>query len=290
MKISPLHDEFGAVIEEIDLANDLAGDSGEAPFRQIDEAINQYSVLLFRGQSLNDETHIAFTRRFGPLEENHVEYYTSGAIAYIGKIGNIDADGNQLKNQARKVVSQTANNMWHSDSSFRENPSLHSLLYAYEVPAEGGETEFVSARAAYQRLDQQTRDQIDNAIGIHDYIYSRTKVGEDAVSEGQRTYMRPVRQRLVRRNPHTGDKNYYVGSHVRDIEGMSSNEGKALIDRLMIEATRAESVYRHHWQAGDLVIWDNRCVLHRGAGYDADKYRRLLHQTRVRGLGPTLAE
>ena len=102
--------------------------------------------------------------------------------------------------------------------------------------------------------------------------------------------MRPVRQRLVRRNPITGDLNYYVGSHVRSIEGMDKNEADTLIKRLMDEATRNESIYRHQWNAGDLVIWDNRCVLHRGCGYDADRYRRRLHQTRVRGYGPSLAE
>ncbi len=286
MQITPLHAEFGATVSGVDLAAPLDA----ALFGEIDLALNRYSVLLFRNQRLDDDSHMAVTRRFGAPEENHVEFYTSGTIAYIGKIGNIDANGKQLRNQARKVVSQTANNMWHSDSSFRETPSLHSLLYAYEVPAEGGDTEFVSARAAYQRLDDATRNRIDDAVGIHDYIFSRTKVGEDAVSEGQRTYMRPVRQRLVRRNPVTGDKNYYVGSHVCAIEGMDDDEARPLIDQLINEATREQSVYRHQWQAGDLVIWDNRCVLHRGAGYDADRFRRRLHQTRVRGTGPTLAE
>ena len=102
--------------------------------------------------------------------------------------------------------------------------------------------------------------------------------------------MHPVRQRLVRQNPVTGERNYFVASHVRTIEGMPEDEARALLDRLMAEATRPESVYRHRWRAGDFVIWDNRCMLHRGCGYDADKYRRRMHQTRVRGWGPSLAE
>jgi alpha-ketoglutarate-dependent 2,4-dichlorophenoxyacetate dioxygenase len=167
---------------------------------------------------------------------------------------------------------------------------MYSLLAAYEVPDEAGETEFASARAAYQRLDAATRELIEGRVGIHDYIYSRTKVGEDAVNQGQRTYMHPVRQRLVRQNPVTGERNYFVASHVRGIEGMPDAEGRALIERLIAEATRPESVYRHRWQAGDFVIWDNRCMLHRGCGYDADKYRRRMHQTRVRGIGPSIAE
>ncbi|OED41145.1 hypothetical protein AB833_10325 [Chromatiales bacterium (ex Bugula neritina AB1)] len=286
MKISPLHIEFGAEIHDINLSQGLDGNL----FAHIDEAINKYSVLLFRGQSLDDDSHLELTARFGTPEEEHVSYYSTGTIRYTGVIGNIDPDGKHLKNAARKVVSQTANNLWHSDSSFREIPSLHSLLYAYEVPDEGGDTEFVSARAAYQRLSTEEKNQIHNAVGIHDYIYSRTSVSEDAVSEGQRNYMRPVRQRLVRRNPQTNELNYFVGSHVRSIEGMEDDAATRLINRLMSEATRSESVFRHQWQAGDLVIWDNRCVLHRGCGYDADRYRRRLHQTRVRGTGPSLAE
>ena len=115
-------------------------------------------------------------------------------------------------------------------------------------------------------------------------------MGEDAVTESQRTYMHPVRQRLVRQNPVTGEKNLYLGSHVKEIENVPQAEGRPVIDRLIAEMTRPESVYRHRWQVGDFVIWDNRCLLHRGCGYDAEKYRRRMHQTRVRGLGPSLAE
>ena len=286
MQITPLHDEVGACITDVDLSLPLSN----TQFAQIDQAINRYSVLLFRDQQLDDDLHIAFTRRFGELEEEHVSYYSRGEITYIGTIGNIDADGKQLSNTNRGVRSSTGNQLWHSDSSFREVPSLYSILYAYEVPAEGGDTEFVSARAAYKRLHADTQKNIENLVGIHDYIYSRTSVSEDAVNQGQRTFMYPVRQKLVRTNPRTGEKNFYVGSHVRDIDGWQRDASRPLLDTLMNEATRPESIYRHRWLVGDLLMWDNRCVLHRGCGYDADKYRRLKHQTRVRGVGPTLAE
>jgi alpha-ketoglutarate-dependent 2,4-dichlorophenoxyacetate dioxygenase len=161
---------------------------------------------------------------------------------------------------------------------------------AYEVPDEAGETEFASARSAYARLDAPTRELIEGRIGIHDYIYSRTKVGEDAVSQGQRTYMHPVRQRLVRQNPVTGERNVFVGSHLKAIEGMPEDQAQPLILRLIDEVTRLESRYRHRWCVGDLVMWDNRCLLHCGCGYDAEKYRRRMHQTRVRGEMPSIAE
>jgi alpha-ketoglutarate-dependent 2,4-dichlorophenoxyacetate dioxygenase len=281
---TPLHAEFGARASGVDLSQPLT----DSIFEAIDFAINQYSILLFENQNMNDSAHLDFTRRFGQLEEEHVTYYSKGEVIYLGRVGNIDDDGNKVT--LRQIKSSTGNEMWHSDSSFREIPAMYSILSAYEVPDEAGETEFASARAAYQRLDASTRELIDSKTGIHDYIFSRTKVGEDAVTPSQRTYMHPVRQRLVRQNPVTGEKNVFVGSHVKEIEGMPDDEAKPLIESLIEEVTRPESRYRHQWQVGDLMIWDNRCVLHRGCGYDAEKYRRRMHQTRVRGLGPSIAE
>jgi alpha-ketoglutarate-dependent 2,4-dichlorophenoxyacetate dioxygenase len=268
MNIDPVHAEFGARISGVDLAVPLEQNT----FNQIDDAINRYSLLLFENQQMNDAAHLDFTRRFGELEEEHLSYYSRGIVTYIGRVGNIDDDGNKVS--LRQIKASTGNEMWHADSSFREIPAMYSMLRAYEVPDEAGETEFASARAAYRRLDQSTQQHIENLVGIHDYIFSRTKVSEDAVTRNQRTYMHPVRQRLVRQNPVTGEKNVFVGSHVR----------------LIAEVTRPESVYRHRWRVGDFMIWDNRCMLHRGCGYDADKYRRRMHQTRVRGCCPSIAE
>jgi alpha-ketoglutarate-dependent 2,4-dichlorophenoxyacetate dioxygenase len=192
MNIEPLHPEFGARIGGIDLCQPL----DQSSFEQIDAAINRYSFLLFEDMPMNDQAQLDFTARFGELEEEHVSYYSHGEVTYIGRVGNINPDGSKVS--ARQVKASTGNEMWHSDSSFREIPALYSLLAAYEVPAEAGETEFASARAAYARLDADTRALIDDRVAIHDYIYSRTKVGADAVTPNQRTYMHPVRQRLVR--------------------------------------------------------------------------------------------
>ena len=284
LSFTPIHAEFGALVRGVDLSQDLSN----SLFAAIDVAINQYSILLFKNQNMNDDTHLEFTARFGQPEEEHTTYYSHGKITYIGRVGNIDDDGNKVS--ARQVKASTGNELWHSDSSFREIPAMYSILSAYEVPDEAGETEFASGRTAYQRLDAQTCELIDDKIGIHDYIYSRTQVGEDAVTQNQRTYMHPVRQRLVRQNPVTGERNIFVGSHVKEIEGLPDAEAKPLIASLIAETTRPESVYRHRWQSGDFMIWDNRCILHRGCGYDADRYRRRMHQTRVRCPGPSLAE
>jgi alpha-ketoglutarate-dependent 2,4-dichlorophenoxyacetate dioxygenase len=143
MNITPIHEEFGVLISGIDLAQTL----DERTFAQIDDAINRYSLVLFENQQMNDVAHLAFTRRFGDLEEEHVSYYSRGEVTYIGRVGNIDDDGNKVSQ--RQIKASTGNEMWHSDSSFREIPAMYSILAAYEVAAEAGETEFASARAAY---------------------------------------------------------------------------------------------------------------------------------------------
>ena len=286
MRFEPLHHEFGATVHDCALRPDMSA----AEIQRLEQAVNHYSLLLLPGQDLDDDRHLALTRRFGEAEEEHVAYYSAGEVKYIGTVGNIDDRGSALPNASPRVRYQTGNEMWHTDSSFRENPSLYSLLYAYEVPDEGGETEFASARTAYARLDEATRQLLEPLVGIHDYIYSRTKVSPDAVNQSQRAHMYPVRNRLVRCNPVNGRRNFFIGSHVRDIEGWEHDRAQALLARLLAAAVRPESVCRHQWAAGDLLLWDNRCVLHRGCGYDADKCRRRLHQTRVRGRGPTLTE
>jgi alpha-ketoglutarate-dependent 2,4-dichlorophenoxyacetate dioxygenase len=180
--------------------------------------------------------------------------------------------------------------MWHSDSSFREVPTYVSIMCAYEVPEEGGLTEFVSTRAAHTRLDEEMRRRIEPLIVVHDYVFSRSRVAPDAVTPSHAASLPPVPQRLVRRNPRSGAANFYVGSHAREIEGWDYAESRRLIDGLTAEATQPEHVYSHAWRPGDLVIWDNRCLLHRGSGYDADRYRRYMRQTRVAGAGRTLDE
>lgn len=284
MNLIGLHEEFGAEVSGVDLSRPVPEDLLAA----LDSALNRHSMLLFREQDMDDTRHLALTGLFGDLEEEHVSYYGAGEITYIGLVGNVDSRGNRTP--GRRVRSQTGNQMWHSDSSFREIPSMYSILCAYQVPGQGGETEFASGRSAWTRLDRRAQEMMLPLVGIHDYIYSRTKIGEDAVNASQRTYMRPVRQRLVRKNPVTGERNLYGGSHLRQIETLDNGRSRELIDGIMNEITRPESVYRHDWKAGDVMIWDNRCLLHRGCGYDADRYLRRMHQTRVRCRGTSLAE
>ena len=277
-----LHADFGARINGVDLASELSADE----IIELRAAIDEYSVLHFPGQAMSDEAQLALTRQLGEPEESHGVFGRTGEIEYIGTIGNV-VDGETKRDEADpQTLSQKGNNLWHSDSSFRQVPSFVSILHAYEVPGEGGETEFVSQRAAYGRLDDDVKTQIDDLHVLHDYVFSRTKVAP--VHDNHAASLPPIEHKLVRSNPNTGVRNFYVGSHARSIIGWSGINSRRLIDQLNEEATVPEAQYSHRFSEGDTVFWDNRCVLHRGAGYDADRWRRFMRQSRVRGAGRTL--
>ena len=284
LTVKPLHADFGARITGVDLGAPLSDDTVE----EIRVAIDAYSFLLFPDQKMDDDSHLAFTRMLGEPEANHTKLGEEGIIEYFGTIGNVQSDGTVLGNSHERMIFLTGNNMWHSDSSFRKVPSFVSIMCAYEVPEEGGETEFVSARAAYNRLAEDEKEKIDPLHVVHDYVFSRSKVAP--VKPSHAASLPPIEQKLVRSNPRTGAKNHYIGSHAKQIAGWSLEESRPLLDDLLDRATQPEFAYSQAWQPGDVVIWDNRCLLHRGAGYDADKYRRYMRQTRVAGAGPTLAE
>jgi len=285
-KIEPLHDDFGARLTGVD----LTGEISDATVGAIWEAIDEYSFVCFPDQPYDDERQLAFTRKLGEPEPSHVALGEEGRIEYFGTIGNVQADGTALGADHRKTKFLTGNNMWHTDASFKAVPAALSIMCVYETPDEGGETLFASNRAAYERMPDDERQTLDPMIAVHDYVFSRSKVAPDAVSPSLAASLPPVRQKLVRRNTRNGRKNLFIGSHVREIEGMEPAASRALLDELVEKATPDGAIYAHSWKPGDLVIWDNRCLLHRGAGYDADKYRRLMRQTRVSGVASSLDE
>ena len=282
----PLHSDFGARVTGLDLGDGLSASA----VSEIERAIDDFSFLWFPEQSVSDDMQLAFTKLLGEPEPSHVKLGQEGVIEYFITIGNVQDDGSVFGNDHPKTRFLTGNNMWHSDSSFRDVPTYVSIMCAYEVPDEGGMTQFVSQRAAYNRLTEKTQVDIDPLIAIHDYVFSRSKVSDDAVTPSHANSLPPVRQKLVRKNPATGERNFYVGSHAREIEGWGFAESRDLLDDLLARTTEREHIYEHIWSPGDLVIWDNRCLLHRGSGYDADKYRRRMRQTRVQGAGSTLEE
>ena len=277
LDIEPLHSDFGARVTGTALAGDLP-DSDVALIR---DAIDTYSLLCFPDQDMTDERQLAFTRLLGEPEAEQVTFGSTGKVTYFGTVGNVQGDGSKRGNAHAGTHYQTGNQLWHSDSSFRETPSLVSILHAYEVPGEGGATAFASMRTGYARLPGDMRETIEPLHVIHDYVFSRSTVAP--VDPNHAASLPPVMHRLVRENPANGRKNYYVGSHARSIPGWSGIDSRRLLDDLLRRATQPRDIHTHHWRAGDTVIWDNRCMLHRGTGYDADRWRRRMRQTRVVG-------
>ena len=265
----PLHEDFGARVRGIDLTRDL----DPSAVTTIRDAMDRYSVLVFPEQAMSDQAQLALTRKL---------------VEYFATIGNVIDARNHKGNDDPHTRYQRGNNLWHSDSSFRLVPTKFSINHSYEAPGEGGETEFASQRAAYARLPAQRTAEIDPLLVLHDYVFSRSQVAP--VDPNHAASLPPIEHRLVRVNPANGAKNYYVGSHARSIVGWSGIDGRRLIDELCAFATAPERIYRHRWRAGDTVMWDNRCVLHRGTGFDANRWRRLMRQTRVAGDGPTRSE
>ena len=277
LTIKPLHEDFGARVTGVSLSGDLS----DGLVAAIREAIDGFSFLCFPDQDMSDDKQLAFTRLLGVPEPEHVTFGKTGEVVYFGTVGNVADDGTKKDNADAGTRYQRGNEMWHSDSSFREVPSYVSIVHAYEAPDEGGATEFVSTRAAYTRLPDTLCTTIAPLQVLHDYVFSRSKVAP--VDPNHAASLPPVLHKLVRENPTNGLKNSFIGSHARSIAGWSGIESRRLLDELLEQATRPEDIYAQLWRAGDTVIWDNRCTLHRGTGYDADKYRRRMRQTRVIG-------
>ncbi len=278
LKFEKLHEDFGAKISSFDPRKLLSKDFAT----QIMAAIDEYSFLHFPKQVIDESKHLTFTKLLGIPEINHVKFGQEGVKDYFYTIGNVQGSGRALPNSHKTVIFQTGNNMWHSDSSFQKTPAFATITYACETPTVGGETEFVSCRSAYTRLPDLIKKEIDRLIVVHDYVFSRSKVSQDAVTPSHAVSLPPVRHKLVSENTAIRRKNYYIGSHAKEIEGWGLCESRRLLDDLLERATRADYIYTHQWEKGDFVIWDNRCLLHRGKGYDANLYRRRLRQTRVK--------
>ena len=279
-----LHPDFGARVTGLSLTDELS----KEVISEIQIAIDQYSLLHFQNQKMTDESQMVITRCLGEPEAEHVTYGKTGKIVYFGTVGNVMDDDSKKDGTDPSTLYQKGNELWHSDSSFRKIPSYFSITHAYEVPGEGGETEFASMRSAYARLPREKQEKIENLSCIHDYVFSRSPVAP--VNPKHAASLPPVEHKLVRTNPVNGLKNYFVGSHARSVVGWHGVESRKLLDDLLEWSTQPKDVYSHKWAAGDTVVWDNRCLLHRGAGYNADRWRRRMRQTRVAGKVSTLEE
>lgn len=283
ISVKPLHPLFVAEITGIDITVPVERDD----FRTIWDAFNEHQILVFREQPFDDDSQIAFSRNFGTLETMEPHPANNFRPTHIAVMTNLDASGNLLPLDDPSMIHRLRNEAWHTDSSFKRIGALASLLSARIVPPTGGNTEFASGRAAYAALPDERRQALEGLQAIH-RVTKPDDVDEPAYDAEQKrrlTVIHPV----VRTNPVNGRRNLYVGAHAQEIVGWPREEGRALLDELTAYVAQPQFVYSHAWREGDLVIWDNRCALHRATPYDRTRHRRKLHRTTVAGTDPETA-
>jgi len=273
--VKPMRDDFVARVEGVDLTRPLPPDV----FATVRRALDEHSVLILPGPVLDDDQQIAFSSQWGKMEPTKGINPAKGTP--FARQSNLDIEsGDILASDDRRMRYQKGNYLWHADSTFKKTPSLCSILSARQVPPEGGNTEFVSTRAAFERLDAELQRTVEQLTVEHDFAYSRSKTGF-SFNPTEASFYPSVWHPLVQKNPVTGRKSLLIGAHASLIVGWDVDEGRLLLDKLLSMATVDAAIYSHQWSDGDVIIWDNRSVLHRATAYDSDRYPRLMQRTTI---------
>ena len=284
--VCPVTPDFVAEVGDVDLSRTLAPADVEA----IADALWTYAVLVFPDQSLTHEQHLGFAARFGPLETK-LDVYREGSRARtprgIEDLSNLDLDGGIKVADSRVRLMRLANRLWHTDSTFKRVPAKVSMLYGREVPPVGGQTEYADTRAAYDALPRSMKRRLEGMAAEHSFRASRARVGFTDFSAEENAGLPPVPQAMARTIPETGRRSLYVASHVGRVLGLSPEDGEALVAELLAHATQRRFVYTHRWRRFDLVVWDDRCTLHRGLAYDDARWRRDLQRATVSDVANT---
>ncbi|MGE0222922.1 MAG: TauD/TfdA dioxygenase family protein [Acetobacteraceae bacterium] len=275
----PLAEIGGIEITDIDLSRPLSDGSRDrllATFRA-------HPVMVFRNQRLDREQQFDFTTHFGEVETKHVgRFVDSERYTAVHTVSNLDENGNPSD-----VLRERGNYYWHSDKSYHAVPSLMTMLHAVELPPKGGETQFANLAMAYAALPEAMKQRIAGLRAEHSWEASRRNSDSRPATEEQKRERPPVQHPLVRTHPDTGAKVLYLGNHASHIVGWPYKEGHALLAELLAHATQGRFVYTHAWRTGDLVMWDNRCLVHRALTHqDMGSHRRVLHRTVVTGTVP----
>ncbi len=276
--VTPVGRVMAAEIGGIDLSEPFDDSIRDA----ILDALNANQILIFPGQDLSKEAQVAFTMRFGDVEQHVARNYDGKTFGDVHHVSNLDPQG-----KPTKTPRSSGNYFWHTDKSYHEIPSLSTILHAIEVPPEGGGTQFANMQLAYEALPEETKERIAGLRAVHSWEASRNNTFNRPATEQQKKERPPVAHPMIRTHPGTGRKTLYIGTHTSHIEGMPVGEGRALLYQLLDFATHPRFQYTHYWKRGQVVMWDNRCLLHRAtADFEMDKYPRLLHRTVVRGTKP----
>jgi alpha-ketoglutarate-dependent 2,4-dichlorophenoxyacetate dioxygenase len=278
LNVVPILPRFGAECSGLDLTRPLSPDE----VKQVTDAMDTYGVTVWRDTGINDEQHVAFSRNFGFLERVPKREGVRFRLPFreLFDASNLNVEG-EITQDPAAIQNRKGDRLWHTDSAFLEKRTSYSILLAHEVPPEGGETWFADTRSAYEDLPQETKDLLDGKIGINSLWWSRKKAGADISDE--EIYDRPLaRHPLVHVHKGSGRKALFIAAHTMDVEGMGKAEGRQLIADLIVHCTQPQYVFSVKWNAGDMVIWDNLCSMHKGGEYAYDTYRRDMRRTTVR--------
>ena len=280
----PLHPLFAARIHGLDISKPLTPDQ----VAEVRALMDRYAVCVYPNATpLDNDQHIAFARYIGPMQRGSVLTVTGrksrlGAWPELVDVGNIDIDGNIQQADDRSRLFNNGNRLWHTDMSFHPNRATYSALNAHLVPPADGDTEYADERAAYDALPQPMKDRVENLIASHSVWYSRVLSGFPEPTPEELASRPPADHKIAQTHPSSGRKTLYLASHASHIVGMPVDEGRALLKELTEFATQRQFVYRHKWTRGDVVIWDNRCVMHRATPYEDMKYPRDMRRTTCR--------
>lgn len=284
--IQPVTPSFAAEVGDIDLGKPISAEDIAA----IKRAFATYAVLVFPDQTFSDESHLDFARHFGPLETSVFKLRSDHKMRLseqMADVGNLDAEDNILKTDDRIRLYQLGNRLWHTDSSFKALPAYCSILHGRSIPPIGGHTEFADLRAAYDALPETTKRKIAGLVAEHSLMTSRAKLGFTDWDETERKAFAPVPQVIARRLPDSGRMSLYLASHAGSIRGMAKEEAERLLKELIDHATQRQFVYTHRWRTNDLVMWDDRCTMHRGLDFDDQRYKRDMRRATVSDVAPT---
>jgi alpha-ketoglutarate-dependent 2,4-dichlorophenoxyacetate dioxygenase len=281
----PVTPTFAAEIGDVDLAQQLSSEDLGA----IKQAFWDYSVLIFPGQNLTEDQHLAFASNFGELEQvvflkMNVKLRLRPELA---DVSNLNRRNEIWRDQSRLRMIAAGNRLWHTDSSFKYLPARASLLYAREIPPVAGRTEFADLRAAYDALPDTRKCQLEGLVAEHSLMYSRERTGFTEFTDEERINLRPVPQVMVRTLPENARHTLYLASHIGRIHGMPDDQARAFVDALIAHATQRQFVYNHRWRLHDLVMWDDRSTMHRGGDYDDLRWVRDLHRATVSDIANT---
>jgi len=279
-EVTPLTERLGASLTGIDLGNAMS----DAMFASIYRAFLRYQVLLFPPQDVPPGRQVELARRFGEVQIHVMNQYHADGYPELYRLSNLDENGRPNGRHPDKGTLA-----WHTDGSWRRRTGQATIIYGEVMPdeGEGGETHFCDMYGGYARLDDDWKARIANLRAVHSLDFSRNRRhGEDPMTQAQRLATPPVDHPIVRTHPETGRKALFLGDHAESIVGMPYDDGRELIETLNALAVHPDLTYEHRWTPHELIVWDNRCTMHKATSYDAATQRRVIRRCTIVGEVP----